>query len=178
VDYAARHYDCSFQNNVTNNENIRSATIYIVLWLYVAAEIIIFLCIGIMIGLYMAKNNYGKLPLTLITILNITKFIIFVISISMNSKCLGTLSTEHFYLLTFFCIDVLVIGISEIIVSTMLIINQPNSPLPSENRYINNMSVENEVDNGRINRYIAADLMNREPLISANANESLITMPA
>jgi hypothetical protein len=40
------------------------------------------------------------------------------------------------------------------------------------------MSVENEVDNGRINRYIAADLMNREPLISANANESLITMPA
>jgi hypothetical protein len=88
----------------------------------------------------------------------------------MNSKCLGTLSTEHFYLLTFFCIDVLVIGISEIIVSTMLIINQPNSPLPSENRYINNMSVENEVDNGRINRYIAADLMNREPLISANAN--------
>src|SRR5665647_846202 len=109
IDYVAKNYKCNVSDSTRPDVNITYNSITVIMWLYVVFEIVIFLCIGVMIGLNLA-NASAKIPIAIIVFLNIAKLIVFVVSIAMYSGCLSDLAGEQKYLLIFFCINLITVG--------------------------------------------------------------------
>lgn len=180
INYVAKNYKCDLQNNTLQDQNVPSSSITVVLWTYITIEIIIFLCIGIMIGLNMSNNSHTKIPITLILFLNISKIIVFIVSISMYNNCISQLSKDKFDLLIFFCINIVTMGISESIVSCSLL-----KPKLHKMKNLNHDS-DTDSDTDRESKFVIKEKKRQntttkintiqEPLIP-NANVSLITMP-
>lgn len=121
INYVAKNYKCNISNSTHQNLNITDDSVTVIMWVYIVFEIIIFLCIGIMIGLNVSNNTNVRIPIALVVFLNIAKLIVFIISIAMYSGCILELSVEKIYLLIFFCINVITVGISENIVTCSLL---------------------------------------------------------
>jgi hypothetical protein len=148
--------------------------------MYIGIEIIVFLCIGTMIGLFIGNNAKTTIPVTIIIFLNVSKIIIFIISISTYSNCIYQLSTEKMYLLIFFCINIVTIGMSENIVACCLLRNETTDKVTRNDTHSDNENYT-RVNSPRERRAATSTPTQgdsvSDPLVP-NANVSLITMPA
>lgn len=123
-------YKCHDNETMIDGIKISSGTINIVLWLYVSSEFLISLCIGVLIGLNIAKkieNLIAKISVTTVIFLNIIKIVLFSLLIILYKKCAGYYDDIQMYLIIYFFLNVLVLGLSECLLANLLMQNSENN---------------------------------------------------
>lgn len=150
INYLSEIYKCYDNNTLVYDLTISQKTINVFFWLYIAIEFIVTLCLGTLIGLNISngEKNQGiiKLASSFTIFVNIIKIVLFVIVIILYRKCISNLPEVEIYLFIFFSIDVVVIGMSECIVSCFLLPNEKTEiPKNYHNKYDKNY--KNRSDN-------------------------------
>lgn len=144
INYLSTQYECyQFNKSVVSPNSVDAF-----LWAYVATEFIIALSIGVLIGLCCGNKNaefLGKSVFSLIIIMNILKLILFSSIIILYKSCVTYYSQLQLYLIVFFMINIVTLGLGECVISSLLIQRSVEKnivvpvPLETFTRYFQNI---------------------------------------
>lgn len=127
INYFSENYEC--YHNVTYDDGliVTSSTINVFFWIFIASEFIITLSIGTLIGLNVAqKFNTSSIKFSsyLIILVNVLKLLLIIIFIVLYINCISELPAIKIYLFVFFGIDIILAGLTECLISCLLIYDE------------------------------------------------------